>query len=467
MSDTELNREELADIQGLVTSGYGNLKCSRFLFLQVQQTERVRAWLAQLWPQITTSSYRPRGTPRPDSALNIALTCKGLHALGLPQEAVEMFPREFQEGMASGERPRVLGDTEDSDPAKWDIGAPQKGDIHLLLLLYAHNNEALNHLYRRLEPDFETGGLKILYMQDTGRISDTEPFGFRDGISQPVIAGSPGKSEPAEIPINAGEFVLGYRNGYDTIPPSPTLPATLDADNILPTLPDAGQIRKDFGRNGTYLIFRKLAQDVTGFWKYVEAQAALLGMPPDKTSAMRVAAKIVGRWPSGAPLVLTPERDDPSLGKTNDPDGYACPVGAHIRRANPRDSLESNPERSRLLSNRHRLVRRGRHYEDHRSPGETWEPSGVEHGLCFIALNADIQRQFEFVQQTWLLSPKFGGLYDEKDALIGDNDGSGHLSLPAHPVRQRLCSVPRFVRVRGGGYFFLPGIRALRFLAKT
>src|ERR1051325_605249 len=131
-------------------------------------------------------------------------------------ETVEMFPREFQEGMASGERPRVLGDTGDSDPTKWDIGAPQQGDMHLLLLLYAHNAEALDQMYRRLESDFEAGGLKTLYLQDTGRISEKEPFGFRDGISQPLIAGSPGRSGAGETPINAGEFVLGYRNGYDT-----------------------------------------------------------------------------------------------------------------------------------------------------------------------------------------------------------------------------------------------------------
>jgi deferrochelatase/peroxidase EfeB len=118
-----------------------------------------------------------------------------------------------------------------------------------------------------------------------------------------------------------------------------------------------------------------------------------------------------------------------------------------------------------VIANRHRLIRRGRHYEDRRT--DTWAPNGIENGLCFLALNADIQRQFEFIQQTWLNSPKFGGLYEDKDPLVGDNDGTGHLTIPCLPVRQRVNGIPRFVRVRGGGYFFLPGLAALRFLAAS
>ena len=109
------------------------------------------------------------------------------------------------------------------------------------------------------------------------------------------------------------------------------------------------------------------------------------------------------------------------------------------------------------------MIRRGRHYEDHRP--DAWPHSDVERGLCFIALNADIQRQFEFVQQTWINSPKFNGLYDNKDPLIGDNDGTGHMSIPMEPVRMRLWGLPRFTRLRGGGYFFMPGMSTLRFLA--
>ena len=481
MNDRELAAGELPDIQGLITTGYGQLICSRFLFLQITRLDLARKWLAQTLPDIMTSARRPPGTPKPEFALNIAFTYSGLTAMNLPPEALKMFPREFSEGMSNGERPRVLGDTGDSDPSKWDIGMPPPSSVpqqitdddplHIILLCYGLDDITLDKYYARLRPAIEPGGLKVLYEQDTGRISDREPFGFEDGISQPFIIGSPGACTPGEVPINAGEFVLGYRNGYDMLPPSPLIPAALDVNNVLPSPPPGMAGQKDFGRNGTYLIFRKLAQNVDGFWNYIEEQARLLGLPPGQNSKEWLGAKIVGRWPSGAPVTLAREQDAPALAQTNDfkfmdtdADGMGCPIGAHIRRANPRDSLQPNPEKSIVLSNRHRLIRRGRHYEDTRT--DTWSADGKEHGLCFIAFNADIQRQFEFIQQTWLNSTKFGGLYDEKDALIGDNDdGTGHMSLPASPVRQRLCGVPRFVRVRGGGYFFMPGMRALRFLA--
>ncbi len=475
-SDTQLRREELPDIQGLVTSGYGHLTCSLFMFLQIGSPEQARAGLKQLLPFITTSAYRPSGEPKPTFGFNIAFTYEGLRLLGLPPESLAMFAREFQEGMASGERPRVLGDTGDSAPDKWDMGGPNNPPFHLLLMLYAEGDEVLTEVRNRLLPAIETGGLKIVYEQDTGRISNKEPFGFEDGISQPFISGSPGKCTPGDTPVNAGEFVFGYRNGYDMIPTSPTVPASADTNALLPAPTSGSANTKDFGRNGTYLIYRKLGQNVDGFWNYVKGQAAQLGLDDTQDTTNWIAAKIVGRWPSGAPLTLSPTQDNkPDLRDTNDfhfmttdAEGLACPIGAHIRRANPRDSLLPNPARSNVLSNRHRIVRRGRHFEDKRKPGETWNPTGVEPGLCFICLNADIQRQFEFVQQTWLNSTKFGGLYDEKDPLIGDNDdGKGRLSIPAQPVRMKLNDIPRFVRVRGGGYFFMPGVRALRFLAET
>ncbi len=385
-----------------------------------------------------------------------------------------MFAREFQEGMASGERPRVLGDTGDSAPELWDMGGPNNEPFHLLLMMYAQDDTVLTDVQNRLMPAVQTGNLKIVYEQSTGRISNKEPFGFEDGVSQPFIAGSPGKCTPGETPVNAGEFLFGYRNGYDTVSTSPTVPASADPNAILPAQTSAGSSVRDFGRNGTFLIYRKMGQNVDGFWNYVRSQAATLDMEPTQDTTNFIAAKIVGRWPSGAPLVLSPTQDKPDLRDSNDfaymttdAEGLACPIGAHIRRANPRDSLLPNPARSHVLSNRHRIIRRGRHFEDQRKPGETWNPSGVEPGLCFICLNADIQRQFEFVQQTWLNSTKFGGLYDEKDPLIGDNDdGKGRLTIPANPIRTRLNDIPRFVRVRGGGYFFMPGVRALRFLAE-
>ena len=189
-----------------------------------------------------------------------------------------MFAREFAEGMASGERPRVLGDTGDSAPELWDMGGPNNEPFHLLLMMYAQDDIVLTDVQNRLMPAVQTGNLKIVYEQSTGRISNKEPFGFEDGVSQPFIAGSPGKCTPGETPVNAGEFLFGYRNGYDTVSTSPTVPASADPNAILPAQTGAGPNIRDFGRNGTFLIYRKLGQNVEGFWNYVKAQAAALGM---------------------------------------------------------------------------------------------------------------------------------------------------------------------------------------------
>lgn len=470
MSDTQITPADYADIQGIVLNGYGQLKCTRFLFLHIDNPEAARHWLRDLCPQIMTAMRRPKNTAKPNMAQNIAFTHTGLAQLGLPPDALAQMPRELQEGMAHGERTRVLGDTGDSAPKHWDMGGPGTPEIHILLMLYGLNDDVILARYPELAAQWSAAGLREIYKQDTGRISEKEPFGFRDGISQPFAAGSPGKPIPGEIPINAGEFLLGYRNGYASLPPSPLVPSSAPDASGLPA-GDGGQ--RDFGRNGSYLIFRKLAQDVHGFRRFLDEQTRQADGSHDPAGAERLGAKIVGRWPGGAPLVLAPDADDPALHPTDksndflymptDPHGLACPIGAHVRRCNPRDSLLPTPKRSLVLANRHRLVRRGRHYEDHRP--DTWDPKGVEHGLCFVALNADIQRQFEFIQQTWINSPKFGGLYDNKDPLVGDNDGTGHMTIPGLPVRQCVKGLPRFVRVRGGGYFFLPGLSALRFLA--
>jgi len=191
----------------------------------------------------------------------------------------------------------------------------------------------------------------------------------------------------------------------------------------------------------------------------------------NRERATWLAAKCFGRWPSGAPLVLAPDRDAPGLGADDrrnndftfaatDPDGLACPIGSHVRRANPRDTLHDDPSRSLRVVNRHRIIRRGRPYEE--SAGNGGSP---RRGLVFIAINVDLQRQFEFIQQTWINSPKFTSLYEDKDPIAGDNDGRGIFSIQQRPARRRIAGLPRFVTVRGGAYFFLPGVRALRALA--
>ncbi len=265
----------------------------------------------------------------------------------------------------------------------------------------------------------------------------------------------------------AGEFVLGYRNGYRQLTDRPLLPTSADPRQLLPSDP-GGSGQADLGRNGTYLVLRQLEQDVDGFWRYVAEATRRPDGSDDRCAQDALAGKLVGRWRSGAPLVKAPYRDDPALAEDNDfgyhhtdPLGLACPLGAHIRRANPRDSLDPQPgtDASLLVNSLHRLLRRGRSYGP-----VGGAPEGAT-GLYFICLAANLARQFEFVQHTWLNDPTFNRLYDDSDPLVGSRQSRGRtFTVPALPVRRRYRGLPQFVRTRGGAYFFLPGISALRYL---
>src|SRR5262249_40587191 len=223
-----------------------------------------------------------------------------------------------------------------------------------------------------------------------------------------------------------------------------------------------------------YLVYRKLEQKVAAFWQFIEANIDGKGLTLEQReqAATLLAAKFVGRWRSGAPLVLAPDADDPKLGMDDlrnndflfmptDPDRLACPVAAHVRRSSPRDSLMESPGAESLkTSNRHRVMRRSMPYGDHLVTNTVigLKDDGKPRGLHFFALNANIKRQFEFIQQQWINNPKFNGLYDDRDPVVGNNDGNGHMSLQRPLGRKRLADVPRFVIVSGGAYFFLPSI---------
>ncbi|MEM9260827.1 MAG: peroxidase, partial [Bacteroidota bacterium] len=234
----------------------------------------------------------------------------------------------------------------------------------------------------------------------------------------------------------------------------------------------------DFGRNGSYLVFRQMSQDVKGFWDFIDNAAKNGYNKSPKHAREELAAKMVGRWKEGEPLSKCPVMGDCNLEDFNDFNyaqdlsGTRCPLGAHIRRTNPRDALEGSLEDSIETSNRHRLLRRGRPYGAPISP--TFDVDEIlaakeqeeEVGLHFICLNADIERQFEFVQHTWVNNTKFAGLYSDSDPLIGNQiDNHSTFTIQRESVRERITGMKSFVRVRGGAYFFLPGLRALRFLA--
>jgi Dyp-type peroxidase family len=507
---------ERHDIQGIIVYGYGNLPATCYLLLQITDAAGAQTWLGEMAGVVSNAVPVPNREDRPPISVNLAFTAAGLRALGLeslpdpsdPSRSVmNTFPDEFRDGMSRRDRARILGDNGQSDPRRWEFGGAIGDDYvpdevkepHVLLMLFASDGDLLGDLYRREKSRWEaTGGITPLSEENEVALRDAEHFGFRDGITNPVIAGTRDHAERDERPLCAGEFILGYRNEYGTFPFTPVVPADADKTEVLPPVCRHAEgstaelpPMKDLGRNGSYLVYRKLKQDVAGFWRYCAEQAA----GADHVNKQeRIAAKMVGRWPGGAPLVLSPNTDDPALGNDaeqsdrflyaqEDPHGFHCPLGAHVRRANPRDHLVGDPENkedrqeSLVISSRHRILRRGRPYGPPLENARSGQDDGRERGLIFISIVANIARQFEFVQQTWLNNPKFLGLYSDRDPISGDNfdpvtvDRSDSIDIPCRftipqkYVRRRLVDVPRFVTVRGGAYFFLPSISAICFLA--
>ena len=382
-------------------------------------------------------------SPAGDAWVSVALTFQGLKALGVPQDSLDSFAWEFQQGMAA--RAQALGDTGESSPAHWEkpLGTP---DVHVVLTALSPDAPRLEAVLDRARKAYqELPGIKAIWRQDCHALpTEREAFGFRDGVSHPAIEGSgiPG-TNPKERPLKAGEFVLGYP----------------DEMGGLLSMPQPEVL----GRNGTYVVFRKLHQRVAAFRQYLKANSS----SPEEGELL--AAKMMGRWRSGAPLALCPFHDDPELGadpqrnndflyEEDDPIGYKTPVGSHIRRTNPRDAAVPG------VVSLHRMIRRGTAYGPPLPEG-VLEDDAAERGLMFAFVGAHLGRQFEFVQSEWVNSGTFIGAGDAQDPIVGANAGAGSFTLPRRPVRQRLQGLPRFVVTRGGEYCFMPGLRALRWLA--
>jgi Dyp-type peroxidase family len=457
---------ELHDVQGLVARGYGSLTAARFLLLGFDEPADARAWAGAVAPTLTPGDERPHLR-----AVNLAFTSSGLRGLGLPHDVVHRFSNEFADGMTTPHRRRILGDRDANAPERWEWGGPRR-PVDAVLLLFARGRRELDALEQE-QQRLLAAGVRVVGRLETSDLQGYEPFGFRDGISQPLVEGL-SKTGPPELTVRFGEFVLGYPNEYGRYTDRPVLDRTADPGGLLPPAPDDSG-RVDLGRNGTYLVFRQMRQDVGGFWRFLDGATRRPDGSPDAERRLRLAAKMVGRWPEGSPLALAPEHNDPALEEGNDfgyavdPRGVRCPLGAHVRRANPRDSLDPRPgtERSLAINRRHRILRRGREYGPPLTIAEALrgEDGAEERGLHFICLNANIARQFEFVHDTWLNNPKFAGLYDDSDPLVSPSHPfGGTFTIPSEGVRERVSGVPRFVSVRGGAYFFLPGIAATRYL---
>lgn len=377
-----------------------------------------------------------------DAWVSIALTFQGLKALGVPQESLDSFPPEFQVGMAM--RAEVLGDTGESAPEHWEkpFGT---SEIHVVLTAVAPNADRLETILARGRKTYEEmPGIKAIWRQDCYTLpTGKEHFGYGDGIGQPDIEGSGlPVTNPKMQPIKAGEFVLGYPDELGV--------------NIYPK-PDV------LGRNGSYAIIRKLHQRVAAFRQFLKANST------SSESEERLGAKMVGRWPSGAPLARCPMHDDPAVGadpnlrndymyKEDDPIGLITPIESHARRMNPRDSEITGAPKL------HRIIRRGTSYGPH-LPAGVLEDDGVDRGTLFAFVAAHIDRQFEFLHSKWINSGDFIGRGDAKDPIVGANNGTEIFTIPNRPIRQRVQGIPRFVITRGGEYAFMPSLSALKWLA--
>jgi len=412
-----------------------------FILLRIDDRRGGRELLRRLTPAVAATANP--NDPGHQAWVTVAFTFQGLKALGVPQVSLDSFPPALQQGMAA--RAAGLGDVGESAPEHWEkpFGTP---DAHVAIAAISPDATRLESALAGARKAYEDlSGVSVIWRLDCQVLpTEKEAFGFKDGISHPAIEGSaiPG-TNPKEQPIKAGEFVLGYRDETGDFPPMPH--------------PEA------LGRNGTYVVFRKLHQRVAAFRQYVKANSS----SPEEEELL--AAKMMGRWRSGAPLALSPDTDDPALGAdprrnndflydADDPKGLKTPPGSHIRRMNPRDSEIVGIPRL------HRMIRRGMSYGP-LLPDGVLEDDGADRGLAFIFVGAHLERQFEFVQSEWVSDGAFFGAPGEKDPIAGPNDGSGQFTIPQQPIRRRLKGLPQFVVTRGGEYFFAPGLRALRWLA--
>jgi len=450
---------DLGDIQGDVLRAYGNdYGSTTYAFVRIEcPPEQARAWFSGLLDHVTTAEPWREGE-KPVTTLNVSVTAAGLLALGVSEAVVGSFSHEFRDGMAS--RSQLLGDVGPSDPAAWEDGLGP-GDAHVLLTINAKQPSDHQRALGKMKVALDTvGGLRIVFQEDTELLEGSrEHFGYADGFAQPAIEGSSDeKARGGGVPLPKGgwralapgEFILGYPDEDTRVDPKRRLPRA-PADPL--------------GRSGTYMVWRKLYQDVA-LWRQVMRDAAALY---DGGDEHKLAAKVVGRWANGAPLVkhpdVAPAAFDPKSRGGNDfryaedLDGMRCPVGAHIRRANPRDALGFEGH----LSFRHRMIRRGMPYGKV-LPEDASADDGADRGLVFASFQASISRQFEGVQVQWLNAGNIFGLGHDKDFLLGDPQGTGKMTIQGSPPFF-LAPQEVFVRTRGGEYLFVPGMTALAALA--
>ena len=412
------------------------------VLLRVDDAQVGRAFLRHLTPYVDSAAGWRNAA---NAWIAVGISFAGLKALGLPPDSLQTFPEAFREGMAA--RARQLRDEGVNDPKNWD-SAYGKGQVHIGLSIFSDSEEKHRGVLDIARAQYAgLAGISVVAMQDFGaQPADLNSLGYKDGIDQPAIEGSGVEPLPAwGGPIKAGEFILGYPGEAGVLLPVPQ--------------PDV------LGRNGTYVGFRKYQTRVGAFNRFLQANGST------EEERELLAAKLVGRWRSGAPLTLAPDVDDAALGAdphrnndfsySNDPRGRQAPFGCHIRRMNPRDS-----KLTRLTDvNLHRVIRRGTTYGPPYDPNALSEADDqLPHGAYFLFISARAMDTIEFLQQEWINDGDFMGIGDEHDPIVGLQEEGAAFTIPTNPVRRRVHGIETFNVLRGGEYFFMPSLSALGWL---
>jgi Dyp-type peroxidase family len=433
---------ELDDIQATVLRYRPEPYYGTHVMLHVNDVRAGRELLRNLAPHVASAADWWRGG---EPWIAVAITYSGLVALGVSQDSLESFPEAFRVGMAA--RADELMDVGENDPERWEppFGS---GVIHIGVSVFSDSEDTWRRTIETARRHYEgRAGLTVLAVQDFGaQPGDLNPLGYRDSIGQPAIEGCGVDPLPGQGPaIKAGEFILGYPGEAGVPLPAPK--------------PEA------LGRNGTFVGLRKYQARVGAFNRFLQDNA--------QTESERelLAAKLVGRWRSGAPLTLAPTEDDPALGAdpmrnndftyAGDPHGHQVPLGAHMRRMNPRDT-----EMALLADvNIHRIIRRSTTF------GAPYDPNALSQqddeaarGLYFIFISAKAMATMEFLQQEWINNGNFMRLGEERDPNVGLQEERATFTIPRDPVRRRVHGIETFNVLRGGEYFFMPSLTALRWL---
>jgi Dyp-type peroxidase family len=441
-TDQTAPKLELEDIQSVILRRRPSPYCGCYVLLRIEDAPQGRELLNKLRPYVLSAAeYGSQ-----DTWMAVVITYAGLVALEVPESSLTSFPEAFRDGMAA--RASSVGDTGESSPEHWDRPYGT-GDIHIALTLLSTTNEIFQANLEKARAELASlPGVTLLAREDFAQTPGARtPFGYKDGISFPTIIGNgPNPIADREEPIAAGEFIFGYPGEGRRMLAMPQ-PALL-------------------GRNGTFVSFRKLHSKVAAFRRFLKANAT------SAMSAEFLAAKMVGRWPSGAPLMLAPEQDIPELGRdllqmnnfsyADDPRGLRCPIGAHIRRMNPRDTALEVMTNVKI----HRIIRHGTSYGP-ALPENVLDDDGKERGIFFIFLSAKAPETFEFLKREWINTGNFLGLGPEEDPIAGEHAATGMFTIPMKPIRRRLQGMERFTVTRGGEYAFVPSLSALRWLASS